>query len=39
MGLCCVWGAYIGLIGRLEVKKPLGRHGHIWEGSMNMDLE
>lgn len=41
MGLWHAWSgrcAYIGLVGRLEIKKPLGRHGHIWEGSINMDL-
>lgn len=42
MGLCHAWGgrgACIGLVGRLGVKKPLGRHGHIWEGSVSMDLK
>jgi hypothetical protein len=41
MGLCRVWGgrgAYIGLVGRLEVKKPRGRWAHLG-GCINMDLK
>jgi len=37
MGLYNAWGGR-GLVGRLGVKKSLGKHGHIWEGSISMDL-
>ena len=42
MSLCHAWGgrgACIGLVGRLGIKKPIGRHRHIWEGNKSMDLK
>jgi len=32
-------GAYRVLVGKPEGKRPLGRHGPRWEGSINMDLQ
>ena len=32
-------GAYTGLVGKPEVKRPLGKHKHRWEVSIEMDLE
>jgi hypothetical protein len=31
-------GAYSGLVGKPEVKRPLGSHKHRWEVSIEMDL-
>jgi hypothetical protein len=32
-------GAYSGLVGKPELKRPLGNHRHRWEVSIEMDLE
>jgi hypothetical protein len=42
MGMWQAWGgrgAYSGLVGRPKYKKPLGRNGHFWEDSINVDLK
>jgi hypothetical protein len=31
-------GVYMGLVGKLEGKRPLGRPGRRWEDNMRMDM-
>ena len=32
-------GAYSGLVGKPEVKRPLGSHRHRWEDNIEVDLQ
>jgi hypothetical protein len=30
---------YSTLVGKPEEKRPFGRHGHVWENNIRMDLQ